>query len=89
MPKDGDLKVWWVPQVPMKAFEVEVKTIEQAILLTDTLALYDIFQYENNIKPDYCNVGGLCVFENGEWVDWYNPETGEDFDEYLNQQHLI
>lgn len=82
MNKEGDLKVWWIPQVPMNQFEVHVKSPEQAILILDTLADYDKFQLDNNIKPDYCNAGGLSVFEDGEWSDWYHPETGEDIDEY-------
>ncbi|GAG34679.1 unnamed protein product, partial [marine sediment metagenome] len=32
MPKKGDLQVWWIPQVPMKAFTVPVKTVEEAKL---------------------------------------------------------
>jgi hypothetical protein len=47
MPKEGDLRVWWIPQVPMQAFYVPVKNIDEAILVLDTLAKYDIFQFEN------------------------------------------
>ena len=68
--KEGDLKVYHIPQVPMKGFEVLVKTVSEGKLILDTLAKYDIFQFENNIKPDYCNAGGLMVFEDGEWLDW-------------------
>lgn len=60
-PKHGQLKVWWIPQIPMKAFEVEVETLVEAKLLLDTLAKYDLFQFENRIKPDYANAGGLVV----------------------------
>jgi len=73
------LKVWWVPQVPMKSFEVPVASVAEAAKLLDVLADYDAFQFENNVKPDYCNVGGLLTLdEDGEWVDWYDHETGED-----------
>lgn len=82
MPKEGDLQVWWIPQVPGESFKVPVDTLEEAIKILDTLAKYDLFQLENNIKPDYCNTGGLSVFEDGEWSDWYHPETGEDIEEY-------
>jgi hypothetical protein len=54
-PSEGDLKLWWVPQIPMQAFEVPVKDIDQAVLLLNTLADYDRFQLENNIKGDYAN----------------------------------
>lgn len=81
MNKEKKLRVWWIPQVPMKAFYVEVKSLEEAHLLVETLAQYDIFQFKNKIKPDYSNVGGLQMFEDGEWTDWYN-EDGEYFDEW-------
>lgn len=76
------LRVWWIPQVPMKAFYVPVKNIIEARLILDTLANYDIFQFENNIKPDYCNAGGLEVFDKDyyEWVTWYDEE-GNSIDE--------
>jgi len=81
-PVEGDLRVWWCPQVPMKSFHVPVESPEEAIKMIDALARYDLFQYNNNIKPDYANAGGLEVFEDGEWVEWYDPETGEDIDEW-------
>lgn len=71
-------KVWWIPQVPMKAFEVEVASIEEGAKIMSVLADYDIFQFENRIKPDYCNVGGLMTLDtDGDWVDWEDEETGE------------
>lgn len=83
--KGGDLRVWWIPQVPMHSFNVLVKNVEEAKLLLNTLADYDIFQFKNRIKPDYSNTGGLQVFENGEWVEWYNEE-GEDIDEVIKNR---
>lgn len=92
--KRGDLRVWWVPQVPMKAFHVPVKNLREAALTLDTLARYDLFQYENRVKPDYANAGGLAIFDpdsdpDGDgWCDWSHPETGEDFDEYRARESL-
>ena len=73
--KAGDLRVWWIPQVPMAAFRAPVKDVEQAIFLLNTLADYDAFQFENNVKPDYCNAAGLEVFEidedgQGHFYEW-------------------
>jgi len=81
MNEDKKLRVWWIPQVPMKSFYVEVKNVDEAHLLLETLAQYDDFQFKNKVKPDYSNVGGLQMFEDDEWTDWYN-EDGEDFDEW-------
>jgi len=92
MPKNGDLRVWWIPQIPMKPFYVPVKSVEEAIKITDVLADYDLFQYENNVKPDYSNAGGLMVWDDtldpddkGEkWMDW-ESEDWESFDEYVDR----
>lgn len=58
-------------------------------MLLDTLAEYDKFQLDNNIKPDYCNTGGLNVFDandhedgpSGSWYTWYD-EDGNDISVY-------
>ena len=90
-PKPGTLCVWWIPQVPGKAFEVEVASVEEGVKLMRVLANYDLFQFENRIKPDFCNAGGLNVWDadsdgegNPGWVSWYDHETGiDDPEEYL------
>lgn len=79
------LKVWWIPQVPMKPFEVLVSSFAQAKVLLETLAEYDLFQLRQNIKPEFCNVGGLLVFEDGDWTDFWT-DNGEDFDALTLQQ---
>ena len=75
MSKTGDLKVWWIPQIPGKPFEVEVPTLDEGRRLCAVLAAYDLFQYRNRIKPDYSNAGGVVVFnEDGEWEDDVDEE---------------
>jgi hypothetical protein len=75
----SELRVWWVPQIPMPPFRTSVLSVGEGVRLMDALAAYDIFQFENKVKPDYCNAGGLEVLDtDGEWVDWYDEETGED-----------
>ena len=80
----GDLQVWWVPQVPMKAFEVDVASVEEGVKILSVLAQYDIFKFYHHIKPAFANVGGLrrWCFDAGEgepgWEDWYDEETWED-----------
>jgi hypothetical protein len=95
-PKNGDLKVWWIPQVPMKAFHYPVNSPQEGFILLDALAKYDLFQFENNVKPDYSNAGGLFVFDEDlvdendavwdGWSDWYS-EMGEGIDYYLNEDN--
>lgn len=80
-PKENDLRIWWIPQIPMNnPFYVSVKNIKEAILVDKTLVRYDMFQFENNIKPDYSNAGGLEIYNDNEWQDW-EDENGNDFSE--------
>lgn len=87
-PQIGALRVWHIPQIPGKPFHVGVDTPQEAQRVLQLLAHYDIFQFENKIKPDYCNAGGLEVYEedDGEgrpgWCEWHDPETGDDIDEW-------
>ncbi len=96
--KNGMLRVWWIPQVPMKSFNIEVFSLEEAKLLLDTLAEYDRFQFENNIKPDYSNAGGLMIWseemkeidlenepdnKDPGWTDWYDEKSGDEFEHYV------
>lgn len=86
-------KIWWIPQVPMKSFWVEVPNLQTAKLMLDTLAKYDLFQFENNIKPDYCNIGGLMYWEPnldgegiGGWTDWSTNYSDETIDDLTMEQ---
>ncbi len=80
--KVGDLRVWWIPQVPMKSFDVPVNNLVEAKLILNTLADYDLFQL------DYANAGGLQIYSdvNGDgtefdWWDWEDDE-GNGIDDY-------
>ena len=85
MSNEKELRVWWIPQVPMQSFYVNIDSVSEGVKIMEVLAEYDRFQFENNIKPDYSNVGGLQMFDvtdetdspNGSWCDWYDEETGE------------
>lgn len=89
----GDLRVWWIPQIPGSPFHVKVKNIDEAKLLLKTLANYDLFQFKNKIKGDYANSGGLEVFEDtsedekvgGEWCEWCN-EDGDSIDDVMKKE---
>lgn len=94
--KAGDLRVWWIPQVPMKAFSIDVDSVAQGVKIMNVLADYDMFQFENNVKGDYCNAGGLDIWDensDGEgtpgWSSWFDPETGEeDPEQWLFDQSI-
>lgn len=91
------LRVWWVPQIPMEPFITPVSSIEEGVKIMEVLAQYDLFQYYKNVKPNYCNTGGLQFFDptddvdspEGSWVDWFIEteddwfEDPEDYLEYL------
>ncbi|MGL4573047.1 MAG: hypothetical protein ACRCVJ_18550 [Clostridium sp.] len=82
------LRVVHYPQIPCKGFKVEVKDEIEAKKIMDVLADYDLFQYENKIKPDYCNSTILEQYneEDKQWEDWFDDKSGvDDIDEYLEQ----
>lgn len=81
---DQKLRIWHIPQVPGEPFHVEVGSPEEAKKILDVLAAYDAFEFENNIKYDYSNASGLEVFEDGEWVEWYDDD-GNDIDEHFEE----
>ena len=79
-----------MPQVGCDAtLYIPVETVEEGKKVMDILACYDLFQLENDIKPDFSNVSGLEVFNVGEqeWEDWYfeaeDGEWFEDIDDYF------
>lgn len=80
--REGQLRVWHIPQVPMKAFYVDVASVEEARKILAVLADYDIFQFENKVKPDYANASGLEIVEDGEWREW-ESEDGDNIWEMM------
>lgn len=87
------LRVWWVPQLGTDAttFYVPVESVEEAKKVMDILAAYDQFQYDNDIKPDYCNAGGLEMWDEDaqEWNDWFYEDDDsyyDDVDEYCDEK---
>jgi len=78
------LRIWWIPQVPGNPFYVDVESVKDGVNIMKVLADYDQFQFNENIKSDYSNSGGLEMLEDGEWCSWIDEETGiDDPDEYL------
>ena len=83
--KKGDLEIWHIPQVPMTAFRIPVKNVEEATKILDVLADYDEFQFKHKVKPDYSNVQGLEEFDGKEWCEYYDDE-GRDIQEIRKER---
>jgi len=64
-------KAWYIPQVPMKPFEVERPTAVEAQAALDLITDFSIFEFENKVKPDYCDAGGVEEWDEAaqEWFD--------------------
>ena len=74
------LRVWHIPQVPGQIFAVPVESVREAAKVLYMLAYYDQFQYQNKIKPDFCNASGLEEFDEEAkiWREWHDEETDMD-----------
>lgn len=82
-----EFKVWWIPQIGQSpTFYVPVQSIEEGKKICEVLAHYDLFQYENRIKPDYANTGGISMKHptgtDGEW--WDVPDDEEELMDILD-----
>jgi len=67
-----ELRVWWIRNVPNKPIHYQVKDIDEAKKKINELTQDDL---KNKFVED--NVGGLEIFENEEWSEYYNDE-GQD-----------
>lgn len=86
-----EYRVWWIPQLPLRgeeAFQVTVPDVATGKLLCDTLANYDLYQYENKIKPDYSNTGGVQyrhpALTQGDWED-LDVDDDDEVEYHLTQ----
>jgi hypothetical protein len=75
--KEGDLKVVYIPQVPMAAFEFDVPDLKVGKIVLDAIVGLSIFEFENRVKPDYSDYAGFIRYEDGEWND-VDEEEYED-----------
>ena len=86
----SNLRVWWIPQIGMggQPFVRNVENVKEGWKFLDILADYDLYQFDNKIKPDYSNVGGLEIFDEDtfEWVEWQdsNGDTLSDIERMLD-----
>lgn len=75
-------KIFYIPQVPMPAFEREYEDFETAKEVLNAIINFSIFEYDNNVKPDYSDVAGISYWEEAE-QDW------EDIDDMLWEERAV
>lgn len=66
-------------------FTIPVSGIYEAALVKNTLAYSDLIKYEQGVTPDYVNMIGFEVFENGEWEDWYDEYGSDNLEDWLEE----
>ena len=81
----NELRVCHFAQVPCKPFIQEVKNEQEAFLLVNTLAKQHLFLLQENIIPDYSNVIIVEMFEDDEWVNYWNESVAMEWEEIVNE----
>lgn len=82
-PVEGQVRVWYIPQVPMDAFEFDVPDLAAGKLVLDALSAFSWFEYQNDVKPDYADAGGIHSYEadGSGGFDWFEVDESEYEDE--------
>lgn len=75
-PVPGDLEVWYIPQIPGTAFRERASDLATAKKILDVLSRFSLFEFENRVKPDYADAGGIHRWESdGEGgYRWYDVD---------------
>ncbi|KKM81210.1 hypothetical protein LCGC14_1332030 [marine sediment metagenome] len=77
--QEGDLCTWWVRNPPGVPEYRAVASIDEAVASLRECANAD------SARPDVaCNIGGLEIFEDGDWCEWYGDD-GEDIDAHVDE----
>jgi len=78
--KLGSLEVWWIQNPPRTGNRYPVNNIEEAIFTLNALA-------DRDLKNKYVtsNAGGLEVFTEDGWEEYYNEE-GDSIDEIMRNR---
>lgn len=78
--RNGDLRVYHIQNPPAAPTWYDVKTPKDGLSVINKLAERDL---DNALI--WANAIGLCVYEDGDWVDWYDEE-GDDLDAWAEKQ---
>ncbi|UXE05024.1 hypothetical protein SEA_LTON_51 [Gordonia phage Lton] len=77
-PKVGDLKIWYIHQVPGKPYEQTVPDIATGQAILDAVYQVALFGLEHRWWPDFANMGGISRFEDlGDEVAWCDVDDDE------------
>lgn len=66
-------------------FTIPVDSIYEAALVKHTLAYSDLIKYEQGVTPDYVNMIGLEVYQDGEWEIWYDEYGNDSMEDWLEE----
>lgn len=77
--KRQKFRAWYIPQIPGKPFLVYADTYAKAQFAEEVMGKLSLFEFENRIKPDYADAGGVEKWDDtdGEWYE-VDPEDQED-----------
>lgn len=82
------MRVWWKSRFSNRLnMHIPIENEIEGKKILDVLLAYDMLQYRHS-RTGYENIGGIEIFENGEWRDWYiDDENGyyDDIEEYLKE----
>ncbi len=73
---DQKFRVWYSPQIPMPAFFYDTDSLDTARAVLDALGQFSAYEYNNGVKPDYADAGGIEL-----WDEEYGWEEYDDYDE--------
>lgn len=86
MPNPGDLRIWYIPQVPMKAFYRDISSLEEGRNLLNTIYDVALFEYYNKVKPDYSNAGGIERWEEDGEGGYAWSEVDDDDPDWISEK---
>ena len=92
--RDLDRNRMYIQHIPMfgmsKSLFIEVNSPEEAWSVALLIWKYDLFQYDNDIKPDYINRTDLIYWNDNlkKWDGWQDDE-GSDFREHFEREELV
>ncbi|QSL99815.1 hypothetical protein SEA_ODAY_71 [Gordonia phage ODay] len=81
-PQPGDLKIWYIHQVPGKPYSQAVPDIATGQAILDAVYQVALFGLEHRWWPDFANMGGISRYEKYDdgdegWFDLDDEEIAE------------